>query len=157
MRTAVLAAVLALAPLAACDSAGGGSHVTSGTVTFSIEQGVDFYSGQVVDHANYQNADLIGTSSGTGVKLATGGPSPTENRPVNWFLGTGGVHQTFASLAEVPTTRPDSTMTASLVKAKAGNGFVLEAHGGAYVHGWIQSADGQTVTIQFEAAPAELE
>lgn len=150
MRIAISVAVLfALIPLAACDSSGG-AHVTSGTVTFSIEEGVDFTSGRVIDRANYQNADLIATSSGSGVKLATGGPTPADNRPVNWFIGAGGVHKTFGSLAEVPATVPDATMTASLVKAKAGNGFVLLAHGGAYVHGWIAAADGQSVTVQFE-------
>ena len=153
----VLAAALALAlPLLACDTAGGRAALdASGTQTVRAEQGITFVDGALVESANFANADLFATRNGTSLKLSTGGDNPTVNRPVTWFKTSGGVFPTFASLAEVPTTLPSADQTESLVKAKAGNGFVLQTMRGTYVHGWIASVDADSVTIQFAPAVPE--
>lgn len=137
----------------ACDSADGPGDPVAGTVTFGADEGVDFFTGKVHDPGNFSNSDLFASRSGDGLKLATGGDDPTDNRPVNWFKSGGGVPQTFASLAEVPTDRPGDAMVEPLVKAKTGNGFLVQRADGGYTRGWIASADGGAVTIEFAPEP----
>ncbi len=140
---------LVLALLAACDS-GGGSYPTAGTTTITPDQGINFHTGQLQDPGNFKNSDLFATQNGSALKLATGGDTPTVNNPANWFRSGGGVHETFASLVDVPETTPTDDMTDSLVKAKVGNGFVIRTHGGLYVRGWIEAASDASVTIQWQ-------
>ncbi len=157
MRIALALLALALVGPPACDSGGGGGPV-SGTVTLAKDQGVDFHTGAVQDPGNFKNSDVFTASNGSALQLITGGDSPTVNRPANWFLGNVGVHQTFPSLADVPDAPPTDDMTASLIKARAGNGFIVVTHAGALVRGWVASADASAVTIQFEPyAPATAE
>lgn len=149
MRIALVFVALACLASTACDSAGSGGPV-SGTITLTKDQGVDFHTGALQAPGNYKNSDIFTSSNGSALQLSTGGDSPADNRPANWFLGGGGVHQVFASLGEVPDGAPTEDMTASLIKAKAGNGFIVTTHARALVRGWIASADAETVTIQFE-------
>jgi len=141
--------LLAMVAPVACDAGSGGAGVSSGTVTFGAEEGVDFITGRVASPGHFGNSDLYATRSGTGLKLTTGGPNPTVNRPINWFLGPGGVHLTFASLDEVPEEPPDEGMTAALIRARPGNAFVVLTSGGTWVRGWLADADGEAVTIVF--------
>lgn len=141
----------ALVPaFAACDSS---SPVPSGVVTLRKEQGVDFFSGEVRIPGDFDNSDLIARTSGSGLSLTTGGPSPVETRPINWFLGAGGVEERFDSLAEVPVTRPGADMTGSNTAVRAGEGFVTRSARGDWTRGWIQATDGTSVTIAFELLP----
>lgn len=157
MRIALAFLALALVATPACDSGGGGGPV-SGTVTLAKDQGVDFHTGALQAPGNFKNSDVFTASNGNALQLITGGDSPTVNRPANWFLGSGGVHQTFPSLADVPDVPPTDDMTASLIKTKTGNGFIVATHAGALVRGWVASADAATVTIQFEPyVPATAE
>jgi len=157
MRIALALLALVFLATPACDSSGGGGGPVSGTITLGKDDGVDFHTGALQDPGNFKNSDLFTASNGTALGLITGGDSPTVNRPANWFLGTGGVHRTFSSLAEVPDEPPSEDMTASLIKAKTGNGFIVTTHRGALVRGWVSFADADTVTIEFEpyVAPAE--
>lgn len=155
MKTSILALLgLLLLSLSACDSdtagEGPGSALGRTTLTLGAENGVDFSTHAKVDKANFANSDLFATDNGDALKLATGSDKPTTNRPVNFFLGSGGIHQTFGSLDEVPGDKPDASLTASLPKAKTGNAFVVQGADGAYTKGWIQSATASTVTIVFE-------
>ena len=154
MRIALAFVVLAALTFGACDS-GGASGPVSGTLTLAKDQGVDFHTGQLQVPGNFKNSDIYSASNGTALELMTGGDNPTANRPVNWFVGNGGVHQTFASLADVPDVPPSADMTEVLVHAKTGNGFIVTTHRGALVRGWVASADASSVTIEFEPyAPA---
>jgi hypothetical protein len=146
---AALPLVAALS-ITACDSA---SPVPSGLVTLRKEQGVDLFSGEVRVPGDYKNSDLIARASGSGLSLTTGGPNPVTTRPINWFLGAGGVEQRFGSLAEIPDTRPTSDMTGSNTSVREGEGFVTRSADGFWTRGWIQSTDGTSVTIQFELLP----
>jgi hypothetical protein len=141
----------AVVSVSACDSA---SPVPSGVVTLRKEQGVDFFSGEVMIPGDYRNSDLVARASGGGLSLTTGGPSPVESRPVNWFLGAGGVEARFESLAEVPDERPDAGMTGSNTQVRAGEGFVTRSADGYWTRGWIQATDGASVTVAFEGQSA---
>lgn len=145
---------LTTSALAACDDPGGepGDPV-AGTITLGPDEGVDFFSGKLRDPGNYANSDLIASRNADGLKLSTGGDSATHSRLVNWFKTGGGVPRTFASLAEVPTDRPGETMNEPLVKAKTGNGFLVERADGGYTKGWIASAVGTSITIEFAPVP----
>jgi hypothetical protein len=145
-----LASLVTLTSLSACDSA---SPVPSGRVTLRKEQGVDFFSGEVRIPGDYKNSDLIARASGDGLSLTTGGTSPVATRPINWFVGGGGVEQRFGSLAEVPDERPDADMTGSNTQVRAGEGFVTRSADGFWTRGWIQATDGASVTIDFELLP----
>lgn len=146
---------LALTLGAGCDADGGAPSVQPGTVALAAEQGVDFHAGARVEPGNFANSDLYASRNGTALKLATGGPSPVVNHPVNWFMGANGLHRTFASIDEVPSEPPSDAMTDSLVRARAGNGFVLRTHRGVWVRGWIASADADEVTITWAPLQAE--
>lgn len=156
MRIPLALLTLVFIALPACDSSGGGGPV-SGSITLKKDEGVDFHTGALQDPGNYKNSDLYTSSNGTALQLSTGGDSPADNRPVNWFVGNGGVHLTFASLAEVPDEPPSDAMTASLIKTKTGNGFIVVTHKGAMVRGWVSFADADTVTIEFEPYVAATE
>ncbi|TNF37081.1 MAG: hypothetical protein EP329_04040 [Deltaproteobacteria bacterium] len=150
MRIALALLALVFIAFPGCDSGTGDNTPATGTVTLKKDDGVDFHTGALQDPGNYKNSDLFTASNGSALQLLTGGDSPTDNRPVNWFLGNGGVHRTFASLAEIPDEPPTEDMTASLIKAKTGNGFILMTHKGALVRGRVTLADADTVTLEFE-------
>jgi len=151
-RAAVVVASL-LVLVAACDPGSDPGNPASGTVTFGADEGVDLFSGRVRDPGNYANSDLVASKNGDGLKLSTGGDSPTHNRHVNWFKTGGGVPRSFASLAEVPDERPTELMVDPLVKAKTGNGFLVERADGGFTKGRIVSADATSVTLEFAPAP----
>jgi hypothetical protein len=121
----------------------------SGTVTLGIEQGVEFIDGTTQSPGNYRDSDLIARKSGTNISLATGGSSPTESRPINWFRTDGGVLQRFDTFDAVPSDRPDDTMTTPNLAARAGHGFVVLTSRGTFTRGFIEAADGTSVTITF--------
>lgn len=147
--TAVFGALVILIALGTgCDS--GDVVGTSGTVTLTKEQGVEFIGGTVQATGNYKDSDLIARVSGNNMSLVTGGDSPTNNRPINWFFGGGGIMQRFDSLADVPTVAPDDTMTQPNLAAKTGHGFVVRTSKKTWTRGWISAADSTSVTIQFE-------
>lgn len=143
-----LAAVLVgLLGLSAC-----GDEVVigaSGTVTLGIEQGVEFIGGTTQSPGNYRDSDLIARKSGSNISLATGGSSPTENRPINWFRTDGGVLRRFDSFDAVPSDRPDDAMTSPNLSARAGHGFVVLTSRGTWTRGFVEAADGTSVTITF--------
>ena len=135
-----------------CDSADPGDPV-AGTIALAADEGINFFSGKLQKPGNFANSDLYTSRNADGLKLATGGPDATKSRPVNWFKTGGGVPRTFASLAEVPFDRPDEAMTEPLIHAKAGNGFLVKRADGGYTRGWIATAEGTTVTIEFVPDP----
>ena len=131
---------------AEADSPGFEGH---GEVSLSADTGIDCATGTFQAKGNFANSDLFATAGSNHLKLSTGGSSPTKNRPVNFFLGPGGIHEKFASLDAVPAEPPPADMTQSLVHAKTGNAFVLMRADGGYTRGWVKSADGVKVTIQY--------
>ncbi len=141
--------------VAACDSGGGTAETgevtpTSGTVTLSVGQGVEFLSGTVSDPGGFNNSDLWTAENGDSIQLFTGGETIIKVRPVNWFKTAGGVNSTFDSLADVPDELPGDDYGLPLQKAKTGNGFVmLSAHDG-YTKGWIEEASATSLTVVFE-------
>lgn len=143
-----LVVAVSIGELGACD-AGGDSGPVSGTVTFGADEGVDLRTGKKKDPGNYANSDLYASQNGGALKLATGGDSPTDNRLVNWFKSGGGIPRTFASLADVPSDKPTDAMFESLLHAEPGQGFVIERADGGFTRGWLASADGSAVTIEF--------
>lgn len=137
----------------ACDSSSEPGDPVAGTITLGPDEGVDLFSGALKEPGHYGNSDLIASRNADGLKLSTGGDSPTHNRRVNWFKTGGGVPRTFASLDEVPTDRPTEGMNEPLIKAKTGNGFLVERADGGFTKGWVASAEGTLVTIEFAPAP----
>jgi len=137
---------VALISTSACDSP---SPVPSGVVTLRKEQGVDLFSGEVRSPGDYKNSDLVARASGNGLSLTTGGPSPVVSRPINWFVGAGGVEQRFNSLAEVPDERPGEDLVGTNTLVRQGEGFVTKSGDGYWTRGWIQATDGASVTVQF--------
>jgi len=128
---------------------GGDSDSGNGTIGLSADTGINFVTGKFQEKANYNNSDIYATAGNNHLKLASGGEKITDPRPVNFFLGAGGIHETFESLAAVPDEFPDDTMKASLVKAKQGNAFVVKTSSGGYAKGWISAATNTEVTIQW--------
>ncbi len=147
----ITALSLAAAVLAAgCDSGGEeDDSIKSGTLTIRADQGIDFRTGAVLDPGNFANSDLLASNNGDHLKLTTGGDSPVDNRRVNWFLGDGGTFDTFGTLNDVPTTKPELDENQALVRAVAGRGFVLETRGDGWVRGIIDAADASSVTVTF--------
>jgi hypothetical protein len=144
LATALLAATL----LVACgDDAIVG---TSGTVTLRAEQGVEFIDGTFQAVGNYRDSDMIARRSGSNLMLVTGGPNPTVYRPINWFMGDGGLLRRFGSLAEVPKNAPPESMTQPNVLAREGHGFVALTSRGTWTRGFITAAAEGSVTIAFE-------
>ena len=154
LRTLWILLPFALLALTGCgDGDGTSSYTGSGQVTLTADTGIDFTTGQFQTKGNYATSDIYATSGGQHLKLASGGPSPTKNRPVDFFLGAGGIHETFGSLAEVPAIPPDPGKTQALVKAKTGNGFVVENSDGSFTRGWIIEATDTQVRIQYDRVP----
>ena len=150
-RVASLLAVVLILPwaaLAACADDPTGPR--AGTLTMGADEGLDFVSGSVRSPGNFKNSDLYAAANGDlGLKLLTGGPDATKNRPIVWFKGPGGLPATFDAFDDVPNTPAADTDTEQLTHAKAHYGFVLETHTGTQVKGWIEAADKDSVTIQF--------
>lgn len=141
--------------LAACaDDATGPA---SGTLSIGPDEGLDLVAGRLRSPGNFANSDLYAAANGDqGLELLTGGPNATKNRPVVWFKGGGGLPTTFASFDEVPGTLPDASSTAPMLHAKAHYGFVLQTRTGTYIKGWLEAANGTSVTVRFGPAnPAE--
>lgn len=121
----------------------------TGTATLTKNTGLDLTTGQVVTPGNYRNSDLFATENGSsGLRLATGGANPTDNRPIVWFRNAGNVLRTFASLSEVPTDTPSFADT--LPNAKTGYGCVLRTAGGDHVRCFVSSATATSVTIEWD-------
>jgi len=133
--------------LGACDDTLVGA---SGTVTLQHEEGVEFIDGTHQRPGNYRDSDLIAFRAGSSLSLVTGGPNPTVYRPINWFVGGGGVMRRFDSLADVPTEAPSDAMASPNNRAQVGHGFVALTSRGTYTRGWIAEADGSKVTIEFQ-------
>ena len=128
---------------------GGNSDSGNGNMTLTADTGIDFVSGTFQAKGNWNTSDIYATAGNNHLKLSSGGEKITDPRPVNFFLGAGGMHQTFGSLSEVPDEFPDDTMKASLVKAKQGNAFVVQTSSGGYAKGWISAATDTEVTIEW--------
>lgn len=143
--------VFALVP-AACDSGGGDSGVDaalpSGSVTIGPKQGVDFETGLQTDPGTFANSDVYAAENGGALNLLAGGETSAKTRAVDWNV-LGGVPQTFASLAEVPSS-PLPTTFGTLVNAETGNGGIILNAAGSYTKVWIASATATSVTLQFE-------
>jgi hypothetical protein len=119
-----------------------------GTVTLGADDGVDFHTGLVMSPGNFANSDLFASDNGnSGLKLSSGGDSPTSSRPTLWFRTAGMTLQTFASLADVPAAVPETSDV--LLHAKPGLGFVVETSDGDLVRGWLSAADTESVTIEW--------
>ena len=153
-RILILLVVLSLMLFIGCgDGDGESPYSGSGKVTLNADNGIDFTTGVFQAKGNYATSDIYATSGGQHLKLASGGPSPTKNRPVDFFLGAGGIHETFGSLDQVPAISPDATKTQALVKAKTGNGFVVENSDGSVTRGWIAEATDTFVRIHYDRVP----
>lgn len=121
----------------------------SGSTILTKGTGLDFTTGDLENPGTYANTDLYATENGeSGMRLATGGDSPTSNRPIIWFRNAGMVLETYGSLSEVPTDRP--TGVDFLTNAKTGYGFVLQSVDGDYIRGWISSATATSVSIEWD-------
>ncbi len=149
-----LAAVAALLPVApACDDAT--APPDAGTLTLKHDDGIDFVNGTLEDPGNYANSDLYATTNGvSGMKLATGGATVIDNRPITWFKTGGGLASEFAELAAVPTA-PAPTAADPMLHARLGNGFLLVAKNGDLVHGWVAAASENSVTLQWARVLAD--
>ena len=143
-----LAAAAVMMTAAGCDD--GEVIGASGTVTLRVDQGVDLVSGQFQAVGNYRDSDLIARRSGSRISLVTGGSTPTSNRPINWFMGGGGVLQRFDNLAAVPKDAPGDSMTQPNLGAQMGHGFVVKTAKGSWTRGWVEAADSESATIVFE-------
>ena len=124
-----------------------------GTVTLTADTGIDFTTGIFQSKGNYATSDIYVTSGGEHLMLASGGLNPTKNRPVDFFLGAGGIHETFDTLSQVPAIPPSADKTQSLIKAKTGNGFVVENSDGSITRGWIRSAGDAGLVIDYDRVP----
>jgi hypothetical protein len=121
----------------------------SGSTILTRGTGLDFTTGRLENPGTYANTDLYATENGdSGMRLATGGDSPTQNRPIIWFRNAGMVLETYDSLSEVPTDRP--TGVDFLTNAKTGYGFVLQSIDGDYIRGWISNATATSVSVEWD-------
>jgi hypothetical protein len=122
----------------------------AGTVTLNAETGIVFSSGEVLKPGNYKNSDIYATAGSGYLKLTPGGLIPTESNPVTWFQGAGGFHSTYSSLKQVPSSKPSEESGYSLVKAKAGIGFVVKNNvSEGYTKGWISQGGSGKVIIEY--------
>lgn len=149
-----LAAVACFVPLApACDDAT--APPDAGTIVLKHDAGVDFVNGTLEDPGNYANSDLYATTNGdSGMKLATGGATVIDNRPITWFKNGGGLAMAFPDLASVPTS-PAPTSADAMLHARTGNGFLLVAKNGDLVRGHVSDASATSLTLQWERVGAE--
>ena len=134
----------------ACAEGDAPTYDGSGEVMLTADTGVDFATGTFQSKGNYASSDIYATAGSGHLKLASGGPSPTKNRPVDFFLGLGGIHETFGDLAEVPAIVPADDKTQSLINAKTGNGFVVLGADGSVTRGWIRDADATRLVIVYD-------
>ena len=149
MRTLAIVFLFLFASCSADPSGGGNGNGNSYTI--SVGEGINFNTKKVTQPGNFKNSDLYAVENGLdGLKLISGGPNSTQASPVNWFK-SGGFHETFASLADVPSEKPsDKPFGQSLPHAKTGNGFVVKNHlGFGYTRGWISHADANEVVLEF--------
>jgi hypothetical protein len=129
----------------------GSSCLDPGQVTFGEEQGADLCTGEVLVPGSYL-ADLWAVEDDGKLAFMAGGETPTQPRPVNWFM-PGGFQKTFDSLADVPLEYPDDgDYGHTLWKAKEHGGFLLLRADGTWVKGWFASLSETSVTIQFGPA-----
>ena len=149
-RRALLPVILIALSVSCADGEVTSTYDGSGTVTLTADTGIDFTTGVFQAKGNYVTSDIYATAGSGYLKLASGGPSPTKNRPVDFFLGPGGIHETFANLAAVPAVTPDPEKTQSLVHAKTGNGFVVVGSDGSVTRGYIEQADATRVVIIYD-------
>jgi hypothetical protein len=155
MRRSLTAALLAFVTCwsLACDDAG--APPDAGNATLAKDQGLDFATGRVRDPGNFGNSDLFASANGdSGMKLASGGASPTDNRPITWFQTSVGIYTEFPDLASVPSA-PAPTTVDHLVHAKSGYGFLLVTAQGDLVRGWLRTASATSVTVDWQRVLAE--
>ena len=148
MRASVLWLILCFFCITPACVGGGDGGSKSGEVTLTADTGVDLVAGEFQEKGNSTTSDIYATAGNSYLKLSSGGKI-TNPRPVNFFLGPGGVHQTFGSLAEVPEDFPEGSLNAALVHAKEGNAFVVEMSNGGYAKGWIRAASPTEVTLEY--------
>ena len=148
MRTSMLWLVcLGLWVTPACvDGGEGGSK--AGEVQLTKDTGIDLVTGQFQEKGNSTTSDIYATAGSSYLKLSSGGKI-TNPRPVNFFLGSSGFHQTFESLGDVPEEFPEDSLNAALVHAKEGNAFVVQLSNGGYAKGWIRAATPTEVTLEY--------
>jgi len=152
-RTVLSLVALAFIAVPACDDAT--SPPDSGTVVLTHDDGVDFVNGNLEDPGNFANSDLYATTNGdSGMKLATGGATVIDNRPITWFKNGGGISIEFPDLASVPASPAPTTFTAML-NAKTGYGFLLVAKNGDLVRGWVEEASKSSVRLQWARVTGE--
>ena len=119
----------------------------SGTVSLLKNQGVDFATGEVQDPGTFLNSELRLTAQAGKLELRSGGPTATQERPVNWFKATSG-YEHFDNLDAVPTT-PLPTTNQPLLNAEPGHGFIIERADSGYIRGWISDTTDDSVTIVY--------
>ena len=126
-------------------------------VSLQAEEGIDLDDGVLVAPAAFDNADLIATHNGDGLRLSSGGTTPVDLRPVNWFITPSGAPAAFSSLDAIPDDLPSSDMTAALPIAEIRCGFIVQTQEGDWVKGWIRDVDwdawdeGWRIDIEFVA------
>ncbi len=114
-----------------------------------VNEGVVFETGDIVPGTKFNQVDLYATAGGDSLTLKTGGETSVVNSPVTWFK-TGKNVETFALLADVPSTKPTADQNEALTQAKQGNGFVAEGFISAgWTRGFISKADAASVTIEY--------
>ncbi len=126
-------------------------------VSLQAEEGIDLDDGVLVAPAAFDNADLIATHNGDGLRLSSGGATPVDLRPVNWFITPSGAPAAFSSLESIPDDLPTTDMTAALPIAEIRCGFIVQTQQGEWVKGWIRDVDwdawneGWRIDIEFVA------
>lgn len=146
--------VAALSSLACSDDVGSSTEKETGPIEVTIkgDQGIVFETGEVVDGGPpFSKTDLYATTNGTALKLATGAAKSTvHGAAITWFE-QGGIPRKWNNLAEVPKTTPQDSLTAPLLKAQQGIGFVAKNYlSDGYTRGWIKAATSETLTIVYE-------
>ena len=101
MRASVLWLIFCFLCITPACVGGGDGGSKSGEVTLTEDTGIDLVTGQFQEKGNSATSDIYATAGSSYLKLTSGGKI-TNPRPVNFFLGQGGVHETFGSLSEVP-------------------------------------------------------
>lgn len=118
-------------------------------VTLQDGTGIDVAAAALVANASFANADLFATHNGDGLRLSTGGPSPTVSRPVNWFIGADKKPQLFSTFTGIPAVLRDADMTAALPIAVQRVGFVLQTEDGGWARGWVRDVTWDSFTGQW--------
>ncbi|MDP6946316.1 MAG: hypothetical protein QF464_19360 [Myxococcota bacterium] len=128
------------------------------TATFGHEQGVNMLTSEVFTGqgespaGTFANSDLFAKANGDALKLYTGGPTSSKNRPVEWFQ-TGGTADIFDCLSDCDNQVPSEPVPTAdglpLNQAEAGNGFILVVSTGHAFKGHITSASATSVTVEY--------